>query len=146
MNNDRFTTALAPWLLVIFRLILAYSFFKAGYLKIINWSGTLYLFEYEYQVPILPFELAAYMATAVEIVVPIALVAGFFTRFNAAALFMFNAVAVYSYPALWQQGFYDHRYWAAMLAVLILWGAGKFSVDSWQISRSGSLGRIDSLR
>jgi len=150
MNDNRFdsqlTQLLAPWLLLIFRAILAYSFVKAGYLKLSNWAGTLYLFEYEYQVPILSFELAAYLGTAVEIIIPIALIIGSYTRLSAAILFAFNAIAVYSYPVLWEQGFYDHRYWAAMLAALVVWGAGKYSFDGWRASRLNSLDQSDSLR
>ena len=79
--------------------------------------------------PLLPWEWAAYLATGAEIILPILLFVGVFTRLSALALFVFNAVAVYSYPAIWGQGFYDHRYWGALCLVLICWGAGKLSID-----------------
>lgn len=53
-----------PGVLLFCRLWVAWVFFNAGLSKIASWDSTLYLFELEYQVPILPWELAAYLATA----------------------------------------------------------------------------------
>ena len=43
-----------PVLLLFCRLWVAYVFFNSGLTKIATWDSTLYLFEYEYQVPLLP--------------------------------------------------------------------------------------------
>ena len=53
---------------------------------------TLYLFE-EYNVPLLPSDVAAYLATYAELILPVLLVIGLFTRPAALALFILNAVA-----------------------------------------------------
>ena len=124
-----------PVILLAMRLLVAEAFFRAGQTKIANWDSTLYLFEAEYSVPLLPYELAAYLATATELIIPVLLVFGFLARPAAAVLFVFNIVAVISYPVLWEQGFYDHRYWGAMLLTLCLLGAGKISIDHWLRSR-----------
>ena len=46
-----------PLLLLFCRLWVAWVFFNSGLIKISSWDSTLYLFELEYQVPILPLSL-----------------------------------------------------------------------------------------
>lgn len=121
--------AIVPLLLLFCRLWVAWAFFNSGLVKIASWDSTLYLFELEYQVPILPWELAAYLATAAELTLPIFVALGLLSRPMALALFIFNIVAVISYPVLWQQGFYDHQLWGVMLLLVVVWGAGPISLD-----------------
>ncbi len=120
---------LLPLALLLARLTVAWAFFKAGQAKIANWESTLFLFEYEYNVPLLPFELAAYMGTATELLLPPLLALGLLGRPAAAVLFLFNIIAVISYPAIWDGGFYDHQLWGFMLLMVALLGPGKLSVD-----------------
>lgn len=122
--------------LLFIRLYVAWIFFRAGLLKLDNWSATEYLFQYEYQVPLLPWELAAYLAVVTELVVPLFIATGLLTRLAALVLFGFNAVAVIAYPTLWSAGFelfskgaMDHQIWGLMLLVLVLVGAGRWSLD-----------------
>jgi putative oxidoreductase len=119
----------APALDLAIRLYVANVFFKAGLTKIASWDTTLALFEYEYAVPLLPAELAAYLATAVELTVPVLLAIGLAGRFSALVLFVFNYVAVISYPDLSPGGLKDHFYWGFLLLVTLLHGPGKLSVD-----------------
>jgi putative oxidoreductase len=111
------------------RLLLASIFFQAGLTKIASWSSTLALFEYEYEVPLLPPELAAWLGTGAELLFPVLLVIGLGTRLAALTLFAFNAVAVLSYPALTEVGLKDHQYWGLLLLVVALYGPGKLSLD-----------------
>jgi putative oxidoreductase len=122
---------LAPLVLLLVRVIPAIAFFKAGQTKIKNWDSTLYLFEEEYQVPFIPFEMAAYLGTAAELLLPPLLLLGVLTRGTSFALFMFNIIAVVSYPLLWDKGFYDHQLWGMMLLVSVIWGPGRLSVDHY---------------
>lgn len=122
-------TLLLPITLLAARWVVAVAFFKSGLVKIANWDSTLYLFEEEYQVPFLPFELAAYMGTAAELILPPLLALGLIGRPAALALFFFNIIAVVSYPAIWERGFYDHQLWGFMLLILVIFGPGKLSVD-----------------
>lgn len=122
---------LLPITLLISRYVVAMAFFKAGLVKISSWESTLFLFEYEYSVPLLPWLWAAYIGTAVELIVPVFLLLGLVTRPFALLLFVFNIIAVISYPVIWQQGFYDHQLWGLMLLLLIIHGAGKVSIDHW---------------
>lgn len=120
---------ITPLLLLFCRLWAAWAFFNSGLVKIASWDSTLYLFELEYQVPILPWELAAYLGTAAELTLPIFVALGLLSRPMALALFIFNIVAVISYPVLWEQGFYDHQLWGLMLLLVVVWGAGPISLD-----------------
>lgn len=118
-----------PLLLLFCRLWVAWVFFNSGLIKISSWDSTLYLFELEYQVPLLPWELAAYMGTAAELILPVFLAFGLLTRPMAAILFVFNIIAVVSYPLLWEKGFYDHQLWGLMILIVIVWGPGPISLD-----------------
>ncbi|GAB2653920.1 DoxX family protein [Vibrio panuliri] len=118
-----------PLLLLFCRLWVAWVFFNSGLIKISSWDSTLYLFELEYQVPLLPWELAAYMGTAAELILPVFLAFGLVTRPMAAILFVFNIIAVVSYPLLWEKGFYDHQLWGLMILIVIVWGPGPISLD-----------------
>ena len=128
---------MAPIVLLAVRLLAAEAFFKAGQVKIANWDSTLFLFEYEYQVPLLPFEAAAFIATTVELCLPPLILLGLFSRPIALILFVFNIMAVVSYPVLWEQGYLDHQLWGLMLLMTVLWGPGKLSVDHWLRQRLG---------
>ena len=114
---------------LLVRLWVANVFWKSGLTKISNLSSTMYLFEYEYAVPIIPFELAAYLAIFAELVFPILLVLGFATRLTAGALFIFNVVAVISYPTLNPAGIVQHQVWGILLLIPLLHGAGAISLD-----------------
>lgn len=121
--------ALIPLLLTLCRLWVAWVFFRSGWLKYNSWDSTLFLFELEYQVPLLPWQLAAYLGTATELIVPLFLLLGLATRPAAFVLFFFNIIAVVSYPALWPGGFYDHQLWGLMILITLIWGAGPLSAD-----------------
>jgi len=119
----------APIANLAIRLWVANVFFKSGLIKIKSWDSTMYLFENEYDVPLLPAELAAMLGTAVELVFPVLLALGLAGRFGAFVLFMFNIMAVISYPDLNPAGIRDHQVWGIMLLVPLLYGPGKLSID-----------------
>lgn len=121
--------AVKPLLLLGFRLYVAQVFFMSGLTKIQSWSSTLSLFEYEYNVPIIPPQIAAYMATAGELMLPVMLVVGLFSRPAALGLFVLNLVAAISYPDISIAGEKDHIIWGAMLAVIFAFGPGSLSID-----------------
>lgn len=124
-------------LLLSFRLYVAYVFLMSGLQKINNWDMTLTLFEYEYAVPLLPFDIAAYLATAGELILPVLLILGLGTRLFAIALSVLNIIAVISYyDALAKVGqVTPHIFWGACLLTLISFGGGFFSLDQWLKSR-----------
>ena len=71
------------------------------------------------------------MGTGVELGMPVFLVLGLGTRFAGIVLFVFNIIAVISYPDLGEVGLKDHTHWGLLLLVPIFYGAGRFSVDHW---------------
>lgn len=120
---------LVPALDALIRVLVAGVFFNSGLTKIPNWSSTVSLFENVYAVPLLPPELAALLGTGVELVFPVLLLFGLGTRLAAAVLFVFNIVAVISYPDLGEVGLKDHQTWGLLLLVTLLHGPGKWSLD-----------------
>jgi len=113
------------------RLYVARVFFTSGWIKIGNWSGTLGLFQNEFHVPLLPPHVAAVLGTANELGLPIFLALGLGTRAAALALFVFNIVAVISYPGLSDAGLKDHILWGTMLLVILFYGPGRIAIDEW---------------
>ncbi|CAD7844629.1 MAG: hypothetical protein [Olavius algarvensis Gamma 3 endosymbiont] len=136
--SDTLSKLQSPFLLFI-RVYVAWVFLKAGLYKIGDWDTTLVLFEYEYQVPLLNFELAAYLATFGELVFPVILIAGLGTRFTAIALSFVNIIAVVSYYATLAKGagLVWHYLWGSMLLTTVLYGGGWFSLDYWLKSKLG---------
>lgn len=113
------------------RLYVAQIFVLSGLTKIRDWSSTLALFEDEYHVPLLPPELAAYMGTAGELGLPVLLVLGLGGRFAALGLSVVNLMAVLSLEEIAPAALMGHQLWGALLAVLALWGPGRWSLDAW---------------
>ena len=124
--------SLAPIANLVARLYVAKIFFHSGLSKFQDWDTTLYLFQDEYQVPLLSPEVAAIIATAGELGLAALLAVGLFTRFAACGLFVLNIVAVASYyealkgsPAAIQ----DHLEWGILLALLLTTQVQKLTVD-----------------
>ena len=121
----------APVLDLVIRLWVAKVFFMSGLVKIQSWSTTLALFEGEYHVPLLAPQLAAYLGTGAELLLPLFIALGLGGRLAAAALFVFNIIAVMSYPDLSEAGLKDHQYWGLMMLVTLFHGPGRLSLDHW---------------
>lgn len=137
--NDLLASLASPVLLV-FRGWAAYVFFTSGLQKVSTWNdeyGVMYLFKEEYNVPLLDPVVAAYLATAGELILPIFLIFGFAGRLSAFALSLLNVVAVVSYYAtLAKVGqVAPHMFWGAMLLTVAVFGPGYFSVDQWLKSK-----------
>lgn len=111
------------------RIWVANVFWKSGVASLHDWETTVDLFTYEYKVPLLSPQVAAILGTGAELIFPVLLVVGLATRFSAASLFIFNIIAVISYPSLNEIGLKDHIYWGVLLSVTLLHGPGKISID-----------------
>ena len=116
---------------LLLRLWIANVFWKSGLSKIASWDSTIALFENEYAVPLLAPEPAAYLGTATELAMPVLLLLGLGTRLSALVLFVFNIIAVISYPDLSEVGHYNHIQWGLILMVIFFHGPGKISLDHW---------------
>lgn len=123
--------ALRPLTALAARVYVAQVFFLAGVTKLRDWSSTLDLFAYEYQVPLLPPVLAAWLGTAGELILPILLVLGLSGRVAALGLSGVNVMAVLSLPDMPEAAFQLHVFWGSLLAGLAVYGPGPWSVDCW---------------
>lgn len=120
-----------PVVNLIGRTYVAWVFFASGLTKIRDWQSTLMLFEYEYSVPLINFELAAWLATFGELVLPLLLIIGLATRVNAVGLSIINIVAVISLEEIAPAALYGHVIWGVILLHIILLGGQKLSADHW---------------
>ena len=105
-----------------------YVFFSSGLAKFSDMEETIELFDPaedgEFALPFLPAEPAAYLATAGELILPILLILGLFTRFSAAGLFIMSAVIqFFVFPEQL------HIMWMIVFALLVGQGGNKISLD-----------------
>ncbi|MEA3104694.1 DoxX family protein, partial [Caballeronia mineralivorans] len=108
------------------RVALATVFWNSAMVKLADWNAALDLFRNEYNLPVLPPELAAYVAVSIELSTPVLLVLGLATRPAAFVLLaMTSIIEIFVYPQAWP----THIQWAAMLLVLLCRGSGKWSLD-----------------
>lgn len=113
------------------RVAVATVFWNSAMTKLANWDTAVALFVDEYKLPLIPPEIAAYIAVSIELTTPVLLVLGLLTRPAAAVLLGMTAVIeIFVYPLAWP----THIQWAAMLFVLLCRGPGKASLDHlvWQ--------------
>jgi len=116
-------------LALLARIGMAGVFWRAGQAKVDGWAVTEFtvmLFRDEYKVPILPPELAAHLAAAIEHVCPILLILGLGTRLGAAVMLgMALVIQIFVFPQSWP----EHAVWAVALALLLGRGPGRLSID-----------------
>lgn len=115
-------------LLLLFRLWMATIFWNSAMVKLSAWGPTVALFKRVYQVPLLPPEVAAYMAVSVELGGPILLLVGFATRLAAIPMLGMALTIQFLVPDFYR---IEHYYWMMLLITLMVRGAGVFSVDHW---------------
>jgi putative oxidoreductase len=122
----------------LFRLAIAGVFLRAGLDKVRSWESTVALFRDEYRVPVLPPEIAAVMASSVEIGCSLLLVAGLATRLAALPMLgMILTIQVFVYPQAWP----EHLVWGSILLFLLTRGAGAASLDRLiGLEREGATG------
>lgn len=112
------------------RLALAAIFFLSGRTKVDGFltvsDGAYALFRDEYQVPLLPPEVAAHLATYAEHLLPALLALGLCTRLSALGLLGMTAVIqVFVYPDAWP----THLTWASAALYLAGRGGGPLALD-----------------
>jgi putative oxidoreductase len=131
---QRFERIPGDLIALIARISVATIFLRSGMLKLDGWSTgtTLALFTDEYKLPLVPPQMAAYLATAAELALPPLLIVGLFTRFAALALLIMTLVIeIFVYP----NAFDTHGVWAVSLLYLMKHGAGFASLDHLFVER-----------
>lgn len=127
------------WLSLLFlRVALAVPFYRSGLTK---WDGFLslspsarILFTEEFKLHIfgaqIPYPAPVLMATLAgigEIVLPVLLVLGLFTRFAALGILVMTIVIQLTIPGGWAN---FHLPWAAMALALMSFGGGRLALDA----------------
>lgn len=108
------------------RVAVAHVFWNSAQSKLASWPITQQLFAMEYQVPILPPDIAAVLATAAELGGAVLLFLGLFARLGALALLGVVAVIqLFVFPGSWG----EHLLWASLLFLILARGAGNISID-----------------
>ena len=115
------------------RLYMAQVFFLSGLTKLRDWGTTVALFQDEYKVPLLPPELAAYLGTTGEIVLPVLLALGLLGRVPALGLSVVNVIAVLSLAEIAPAALQQHITWGVLLAALAVFGSGKWTLAAWWV-------------
>jgi putative oxidoreductase len=114
---------------LVARVAVAGGFWRSGQTKVDGWSlkdSTFYLFREEYKLPLLPPDLAAYLATIAEHVFSVGLLVGLASRLSALGLLVMTAVIqLFVFPSGWP----DHILWATALLVVLARGPGVISLD-----------------
>ncbi|MCT8675471.1 DoxX family protein [Glaesserella parasuis] len=128
---------LAGFGLLGLRLFVAYEFFEAC-LEI--WYGQNWVADIQEQFPfpfyLLPSEINWAFAMGAELLFPLLLVVGLFTRFSALGLSVLTIVAWYAVHSgmgynVCQNGYKMALVYLVILAPLMFQGAGMVSVDFW---------------
>ena len=127
--TDSLSRYLTPVLDLGLRIWMAHVFFMSGLQKIGDWGSTVFLFDFEYQVPLLPPEVAAFLATSFELVMPVLLVIGLMTRFAALVIQFVLGATNPAYDHL------AHYYWMILLVTIVLRGPGRISIDHYLAQR-----------
>ena len=128
---DKLKTIPDQLIIMMARIGMGAFFVRAGQTKVdgdFNLTDTtMYLFREEYKVPVLPPEVAAYMATATEHILGALLVIGLASRLSALGLLgMTMVIQFFVYPGSWP----DHLLWAAVLILVLARGPGWLAADS----------------
>ena len=121
---------LQPAAQLLARWYVAGVFFRSGLTKLRDWETTVALFTDEYHVPLLSPNVAALLGTGAELILPALLLVGLGGRFAAAGLFVLNIVAVLSVADIPEAALQGHVFWGSLLAALVLWGPGRWSLDA----------------
>ena len=122
-------------LALLARLSVGTIFLRSGLLKLDGWADgtTLTLFREEYRLPLLPPELASWLATGAELSLPILLFFGLFTRPAALALLgMTLVIEIFVYP----NAFDTHGVWAVSLLYIAKFGPGTLALDRLLFARA----------
>jgi putative oxidoreductase len=128
-----------PWLTqFLLRLGLAVPFWRSGVNK---WDGFLQLnevavllfsSEFKLHLPGGPYAfpapgVVAFLSASGEILLPILLVLGLFTRLAALGVLVMTIVIQLTVPEGWP----IHLTWAAMALAIMAWGPARLSLDHW---------------
>ena len=106
------------------RIYMGLIFFRSGQAKLGDFEETIEFFADDWALPFLSATPAAYLATAGELILPVLLILGLFTRLGALGLLVMAAVIQFFVLPL-----NEHYFWMIILALLLGQGGSKLSLD-----------------
>jgi putative oxidoreductase len=124
---DRLDAFPQSLLQLLMRFSIFWVFWRSGNLKAANLEQAAGLFREEYKLPILPPEIAAYLATAVELGAPCLILVGLFTRL--ATLPLIAMTLAIQFMVYWTD-YPSHLLWFAILVFILVRGPGPISLDA----------------
>jgi putative oxidoreductase len=90
-------------------------------------DSTFLLFDFEYGIPLLPSDIAAYLGTFGEFFLALMILFGLMTRFAALGLLVMTmTIQFFVYPDAWWT---THVFWTLLLLYLLRNGGGLLSLD-----------------
>jgi len=114
-----------PFIDLGIRLAIAQAFLHSGLVKILDWQSALALARYEYPVSWMSPGHAALAGIVIELVCPVLLALGLFTRLAALPMAFLALVIQANYAAL-----DTNLFWAATLFSYVVFGARALSLDA----------------
>lgn len=128
--RELLTRFAAPVFDLSVRLWIGLVFFRSGLEKAKDWESTLFLFQEEYKLPILPPDVAAGLGMATELAMPVLLFLGLAARLAALPLIAMTLVIQFvlgaADPAYNST---EHYYWLFLLCAVVVRGPGRLSAD-----------------
>ena len=126
---------IGPFLDLAIRLSIAGLFWSSAIVKISNWPVALELARAEYPVSWMDPVAAAWLGVAIELICPVFLAFGLFTRLAALPLIAISLIIQYEYLAL-----PEHLFWAILLGLIAVARRGRAFARSSVRPRAGPLG------
>lgn len=112
---------------LLMRFSIFWVFWRSGTLKATNMEQAFTLFREEYRVPVLPAEIAAWLATVIELGAPCLILVGLFTRL--ATLPLIGMTLVIQFFVYWND-YPSHLLWLAILLFILVRGPGPYALDA----------------
>lgn len=117
---------------LVARLWMGKIFLDSGLARVANWDKQAFLFQDEYKLGLLPPKLWAILTTGAELVLPVLLVIGLFTRLPALGLLAMTAFIHFVVGSANDDYLAPYHYvWMLVFGYLIIRGGGPLSIDGF---------------
>ncbi|NJM36323.1 MAG: DoxX family protein [Rhodomicrobium sp.] len=129
-------TYLEPIFNVAARIWMGKIFLDSGLARVTNWKSQEFLFGQEYKLGLLSPKLWAIITTGAELVLPVLLFIGLFTRLPALGLLIMTAVIHFVVGYANDDYLAPYHYvWMLAFGYLVIRGGGPLSIDGFVMSR-----------
>jgi len=128
----RLATFIEPVFNLAARIWMGKIFLDSGIARVINWGNQEFLFQDEYKLGLLPPKLWAIVTTGAELVLPVLLFVGLFTRLPALGLLIMTAFIHFVVGYANDDYLVPYHYvWMLVFGYLFIRGGGPLSIDGF---------------